>query len=320
MAEPRDEVSKARRTPSDEELGAAIPRERGSQDLRVGLFVIVGFVSFIIVLFLMTDPATLRGRYMVVTTMEDAGGVRKGDPVQMRGVNIGRIHGFEMTPDGAVDVTMEIEGEWEIPETSQVLLGEAGLFGGRTVEVIPGPGQTMVEEWDTIAGEGEGASLLETAGDLGVKAEAVLDRLNEALAGPTMGAVERSATELQALISELRQLASVQRVQLADLTESLNRSAQGLEDVSGAGADVASAVARADSTLLTLNRTSATLDRAAASLDTVLARLEAGEGTLGRLSVDESLYDNLNEAAESLAALATDIRENPKRYLTVEVF
>ena len=83
---------------------------------------------------------------------------------------------------------------------------------------------------------------------------------------------------------------------------------------------MASAVARADSALLTLNRTSATLDRAAGSLDSILARMETGQGTLGRLSRDDSLYVNLNRAAESIALLATDLRENPKRYLTVEIF
>jgi len=43
-------------------------------------------------------------------------------------------------------------------------------------------------------------------------------------------------------------------------------------------------VARADSTLLQLNRTVATLDEASTSLAVILARMEAGEGTLGKLS------------------------------------
>ncbi|MGD2068979.1 MAG: MlaD family protein [Gemmatimonadota bacterium] len=320
MAETSRDAGRGRAGPSDEDLRNAVPRDRGVGELRVGAFVIVGFISFIVVLFLLTDPASLRGRYMVVTTMQDAGGVRRGDPIQMRGVNIGRVHDFEMTPDGTVDITMEIEGDWRIPEGSVVSLGASGLFGGRTMEVVPGPGGSTVEEWDTIPGRGEGATLFETAGDLGSKAEDVLTHLNDLLAGPTMGSVEASAAELQVLLGELNRIAEVQRDQLGDLTASLNRSARGLEDAAGAGPDVASAVARADSALLTLNRTTTTLDRAMRSLDTILTRLEAGEGTLGRLTTDDSLYVNLNRAAESIALLATDLRENPKRYLTVEIF
>lgn len=320
MAENNGSGDTRRRPPSDDEIRNAVPKPRGSEDLRVGLFVIIGFVSFIVILFLMTDPASLRGRYMVVTTMEDAGGVRRGDPIQMRGVNVGRVHSFEMTSDGAVNLTLEIEGEWGIPEGSVVALGESGLFGGRTVELIPGPGEETVEEGDTLVGRGEGSSIFETAGDLGTKADQVLTRLNEALAGPTLGSVEGSTRELQALIVELREIANVQRRQLTELTTSLNRSAAGLEAASESGPRVASAVARADSALLVLNRTSSTLDRAASSLDTVLGRMETGEGTLGRLSADDSLYVSLNRAAESIALLATDMRENPNRYLKIEIF
>ncbi len=48
----------------------------------------------------------MRGRYMLVTTVENAGGVRRGDPVEMRGVIIGRINGFEMMADGRVAVRL----------------------------------------------------------------------------------------------------------------------------------------------------------------------------------------------------------------------
>ena len=84
----------------DAELRANLPRDKGTRQLRVGAFVIVGLVSFFIVLFLLTDPGTFRGRYDVFTRLGDAGGVRRGDPIQMRGVIIGRVSGFEMGSDG----------------------------------------------------------------------------------------------------------------------------------------------------------------------------------------------------------------------------
>lgn len=308
------------RGPTDEELERAVPRERGGRELRVGVFVLIGLLSFVVALFLLTDPATLRGRYMVVTMMEDAGGVRRGDPIQMRGVNIGRLHTFEMTPDGRVAVTMEIEGEWDIPEGSIATLGASGIFGGRTVEVVPGDGAHGVEPWDTIPGSSAAGDLMETATELGERAETVLARISATLDEPTVGTIQGTTRELQALITELRQIAAVQRSQLQTLTTSLNRSAEGLESAAEAGPGVASAVARADSALLQLNRTSATLDRVAGRLDLFFGRMEAGEGTLGRLSTDDSLYVNLNQAAAEISLLARDIRENPGRYITVEIF
>ena len=49
-------------------------------------------------------------------------------------------------------------------------------------------------------------------------------------------------------------------------------------------------------------------------------RIERGEGTLGKLTTDDSLYVNLNHAVANLNQLTTDIRANPRKYLSVSVF
>lgn len=188
------------------------------------------------------------------------------------------------------------------------------------MEIIPGTSEETVEAWDTIPGVSEGATIFQTAGDLGKQAEEVLGRLRAALDESTVTGVQGSVQELESLLRELRGIAAVQRDQLAGLTASLNRSAMGLEEAAGAGPDVRSAAARADSALLQLNRTMGTLEAATVSLDTILARLESGEGTLGRLSRDEALYENMNQAAANLASLAEDIQANPGRYVRVEIF
>ena len=94
MSESKKNVGLGRDTPTDAELLAAVPRKATGRQARLGLFVIVGLLSFVTVLYWMTDPATFRGRYMLVTTMEDAGGVRGGDPVSMKGIIICRVHDF----------------------------------------------------------------------------------------------------------------------------------------------------------------------------------------------------------------------------------
>ena len=112
---------------TDEELKAAVPRGQRNREFRVGIFVLVGAVSVLLALFLLTDPSTFRGRYVVSTLVEDAGGIRRGDPVQMRGVNIGRVMGFTMAPPrGGVRIDLELEGDWSIPSDSRTRLVSSG--------------------------------------------------------------------------------------------------------------------------------------------------------------------------------------------------
>jgi phospholipid/cholesterol/gamma-HCH transport system substrate-binding protein len=306
--------------PSDDELRGTLPKDTGSRQLRIGLFVILGVVSFFTVLFLLTDPGTFRGRYDVFTRLSDAGGVRRGDPIQMRGVIIGRVSGFEMAQDGLVNIRLELEGEWEIPQGSTVELAEAGIFGGRTVEVVPGTGPGIMMPGDTIPGADEGGGLMAMAGDLAAEAEVLMGRLTELLDTTTVQSMQGVTQEALGLTRDIRDVLAEQRSEIGRLTASLNRTAEGLEAAGAAGADVASAAARADTLLAQLNNSTARLDGVLASLDTVIGRMARGEGTLGRLSTDESLYANLDSAALSLNALLVDLKENPKRYLTVEIF
>jgi phospholipid/cholesterol/gamma-HCH transport system substrate-binding protein len=156
--------------------------------------------------------------------------------------------------------------------------------------------------------------------ELSGQAGSVLERLESLLSRETVGSVQGSARELEQLLTDLSAVTREQRHAIDELMESLTRSAAGFEDAAAAGPDVARAAARADSAMALLAETSQNLDAATLSLRTVLGRMESGEGTLGRLSTDETLYVNLNTAAESLAALIQDLQANPNRYINISIF
>ena len=306
--------------PSDDELMNAVPKGTGGSEVRVGIFVILGIISIFAVLFMLTDPSTFRGRYKIVTVLENAGGIRRGDPIQMRGVIIGKINKFELKQDGDVAITMEIERDWPVPVGSRTVLGATGLFGGRTMEVIQGAGPDYVASWDTIPGADAGGDIMGTIDELGGKAGTVMERIEALLSDATVTAVQGSASELETLLTELSGVISEQRGTLKDLTQSLARSAEGLEDAAAAGPDIARAAARADSAMIALTATGENLDAAISSLRSVMARMDAGEGTLGKLSTDDSLYVNLNKAAESIFALLEDLQANPSKYINISIF
>lgn len=301
----------------DEDLLAALPTRSANREVKVGVFVILGTLAFFVALFGLTDVGTFRGRYYTNTVIEHAGGMRNGDPVQMRGVNIGRVSSFNMVPDG-VAVRLEIYNRYDVPEDSRVVVRSAGLLGGMVVDVVPGTSTTRASEDQVIVGVVE-ADIMSTATDLGGQAESVLARANLLLSDSTIGSVGSSATELQALLADLGALAATQRAELALLSQSLRRSAEGVERAT-AGPELERAVANIDSLTFRLDETTRTLGTASTSLESVLGRIDRGEGTLGRLTSDESLYENLNAAVLSLQELVNDIRREPRRYLNVSVF
>jgi phospholipid/cholesterol/gamma-HCH transport system substrate-binding protein len=302
-----------------------IPAARGRhREVWVGLFVIVGLVLGLLLLFTMTDPALFRGRYIVITTVPDAGGIRRGDPVQMRGVNIGRILFFRIGQQG-VEVGLEIEGEYPVPADSKVHLKSAGLLGGMVADIEPGRSPQTLSAGDRIPGS-TAAALMPAAERIVDSGEKVLTRVEQALSEQTVAEVkntvaslERGSAEAEALLKELRSLTSEQRERVRTITDSLRRAAEGVEGAA-TRPELTRAIERLDAISSQLERTTSSLDRSTGSLEKVLERVERGEGTLGRLSKDDALYLHMDEASQNLSKLLDDLRRNPKRYVKLSLF
>lgn len=311
---------------TEEELLSALPSRSANREVKVGLFVLIGVAAFLIAIFTFTDVGTFRGRYYLFTAVDNAGGMRRGDPVQMRGVNIGRVVEFGMAPGTpGVRIRMEIENEYRVPAGSRAEVQSSGLLGGMVVNIIPSASTQEAEDGAEIPGK-TAAGLFDTAAGLGTRADTVLMRANQLLAPGTTAAIGQSAVELQALIAELNGVAVEQRKQLTALSASLRRSSANAELATGGvarlttGPELQRSIAHIDSLTAQLDLTTRNLNTASTSLNSVLGRMDRGEGTLGKLSRDDSLYVNLNQAVVNLKTLVADFQANPKKYINVSVF
>ena len=47
--------------------------------------------------------------------------------------------------------------------------------------------------------------------------------------------------------------------------------------------------------------------------------MNKGEGTIGKLSTDPTLYNNLTASSQELKEFLADFRRNPKKYLSIKL-
>lgn len=301
----------------DREVLAAVPPTARAREFRVGIFVILGIAAFFTILFSMTNPAMFRGRYMMTTHVEDAQGIRRGDPVRMRGINVGRVHDFELDR-GGVTVTLEVNGEWAVPRGSRAELTSAGLLGGMIVSIVPGDGGGAMSAWDELPGTSVDG-VFDQAGDLAGGAQDVLVRIQALLSDSTVAGTAETVAAFRDLLQSLTGVVDDQAAEIRSITESLARSAENVEGLTDAE-ELQRAIASAESAISTLDRTAASAETAASRLDAVLAGIERGDGTIGQLFKNDSLYHSLNAAAASLKDLLDDVKENPGRYISIKVF
>jgi phospholipid/cholesterol/gamma-HCH transport system substrate-binding protein len=298
------------------------PSSRGhGREVWVGIFVIAGFLATLGFLFTMTSPAMFRGRTVVTTVVSDAGGIRKGDPVVMKGVVIGRTLKFVINrQEQNVAVKLEIEGEYQVPKDSRVEIKSSGFMGQMAADVIPGTSSETVKSGDVLPGTLRGGGdVMENANKAVTKADDVMVQVKKMLSDDVVKNVQDSTTEMNGLMKQLSATTTEQRTQLAALTQSLRKSAEGLEGAA-TRPEIQTAIKKADEAMGHLSEASGSFKRSAASLEQFTERLNSGEGTLGKLSKDDSLYKNLNEAALNASKLMADFREHPKKYVKLSLF
>lgn len=308
----------------EQPLPALTPSRFRDRELWVGVFVILGVAAVLTALFTLTDASFFRGRYIIRTVVTDAGGIRRGDAVQMRGVNIGRVTSFRVAPEG-VAVDLEIDNQYPIPSDSRVELRSSSLLGGMVANIIPGTSAAKARGGLVLPGS-VGKGIFDQIDALQISAGQALVRVQTLLDEKTIQNVHEGGDDLRKLMRELKEMASEQRSEFVAITGSLRHTVEALEQTT-TGPEIDRSVKRIDVITTKLDSVASAFDRTVRSAESILARIDRGEGSLGKLTRDDALYNNASEAAatmkkaaEEFARLATDVRAEPKKYLKLSVF
>jgi len=160
---------------------------------------------------------------------------------------------------------------------------------------------------------------MDTASGIAASAQGVVSKVQKAVEGPTLENLEKSSAEVRSLLADVKSLTNDEHKQLLALTATLDHGAQAFDRIANGGS-IDRSLSQVDATTASLEHTSATLSKTAESLQGVLDRLDRGEGTLGKMSRDPELYDDLKRTTDSLNALVEDIKKNPKRYVKLSLF
>jgi phospholipid/cholesterol/gamma-HCH transport system substrate-binding protein len=242
----------------------------------------------------------------------------------MRGVNIGRVMGFSIGEKG-VQIRLEIVGEYGVPLDSKVELRSAGMLGGMVATVVPGVSPRRARYGDSLEGAPQ-EQVMDAAKALVDRAGKAMDRVDAMMSDAFVKDVQGSGAEAHDMLKNLSETVKEQRAEIKKLEDSLLKNSQGLEKVTN-GPELERALKRLDAMTERTDKLVASMNKSAESVQQLLARVERGEGTLGKLSKDEAMYNELNETVKSfrqtskdLSELMQDIKKNPKKYFKFSVF
>ncbi|MBK7946846.1 MAG: MCE family protein [Flavobacteriales bacterium] len=278
------------------------------------------------------DLLTKRNVYHAV--YNDISGVTSASPVFMNGLKVGQVVNTELKHDGSGRVVVSFqlnERQLKLPKDTKLQIYSADLFT-RALQIIRGNAEEIAQAGDTLVGDAE-LSLTDAVGaqidPLKRKAEAMfanvdslLSALQRILNDSTVGDIDASFSSIRGTLENLNRTSARLDALIATESSSIHAVIENLRRVTN---NLDSYHAQLNSILTNLDTMSGTLAgeqtrkamadlaESSAKLKGIMTGLEQGEGSMGALLKNDTLYDNLQQASRELDLLLEDLRLNPKQ-------
>ncbi len=313
-----------------------------SKEFKIGAVVICAIAAFIWGLNFLKGYDILSRKNVLYAVYPQIDGLIEANPLMVKGYKIGQVNQITLIKKGGeyqVLVKFLITEDVKIPKHSIAKAVSSDLLGSKAVEIIYSNETEFVQSGDTLLAASE--EDLKTAVDkrltpLQKKAEGLLSSIDSVMVivetvlnantrdnlSKSFESIKKAITSLEQTCYKLDDLVATEKSKISSILSKLNSVAAMLEQNTG----------KIDNILTNFNNLSDSLakaqlkdaidnaDKTLKELNILVAQINAGQGTLGKLAKNDSLYNNLNKASEDLDKLMKDLRINPERYIHFSVF
>jgi phospholipid/cholesterol/gamma-HCH transport system substrate-binding protein len=289
---------------------------------KVGVFTVVTVVAGLLIYRFVNKGVGDGNGYVVYALMDDATGIARHSRVRIAGIPVGTIESIRLQ-GGQARIDIRIDEEVPLYEDAAVTKVSSSLLGEYFLRITPGTeGREQLEDGDRIQVVVEGTStddIMRQVADIAKDVRAV----SKSLAN-TVGS-ERGEQNLRDTLENLARVTEALNQTVRENRESIRNILVNVEQITERGApeverilenvrvstnEIRTMLAQAPTPegqpgevrqiVERVNRASESLENALQDIEQVSGRLERGEGTLGRLTKDERLINEVEGIAEGV--------------------
>lgn len=300
-----------------------------SKEIKLGIFAtVILTVSFFLINYLRGEDIFNR-EIELISRYSDVEGLLPSSPVYIKGYKAGKVS--EVTYDTEsedFEVVCSIRKEFRIPSDSRMTIYSVDIMGTKGVRIDMGSSSSYAEDGDQLLPAYEAGLIDGIAGSAGTlieKVNSTLDSLGVTVSGINSLLSDANRDHISNTLSHLESTISN--------IESLSRSVEGrseelsafISDLSILSDKMVGIVEKADSAMAGINTavtsiSESDLQGVISSLKIFLDNVNDPDGTVGKLFVDDSVYDSVDSLLNDIDSLIRKIEENPKKYLRISVF
>ncbi len=308
---------------------------------------LIGFVAVLTLMLFYWGFNFLKGEdlfskdktYIVI--YDKISGLNVSNPVVVNGYKIGRVSKMyfkENDPQAHIVVEIKISNDIKIPKNSVARIN-SDFLGVNTIEIKLGDSPVEAEPGDTLSGRIATTLQEEFSQQLlpfKVKAEKMMASMDTVLEGirymfnretqdnlgraiksieVTFKNMEKASTELSLMMEEERSRFRDLMDNAVSISQNIEKNNAQIDNILHNFSGISDSLAKVD-----FAQTMQDVDSAMFHLAAILTKIDSGEGTMGQLVHNDTLYYELEGASRELNQLLEDIKLHPNRYVKVSVF
>lgn len=300
-----------------------------SKELKIGVFAVsVLVMSFFLINYLRGEDIfnkeiELSSRY------ENVEGLVASAPVFIKGYKAGKVSEVIYDPEsGFFDVICSVSKEFSIPSDSRMTIYSVDIMGGKGIRIDLGTSAELARDGDELTPSFEAGLMDGLAGGVGPLLEKVsntLDSLSVTVSGVNRLLSEENQTSIRGTLAHLE----ITMKNVSSLSSSIEGKSDALvafmDDLSVLSSKFNVIADKVDTTMGDVSSLVASLDEEdiqeiVTSFKLLLENINDPDGTIGKLLVDNSVYDSVDELLNDIDSLVRKIQENPKKYIKISVF
>lgn len=306
-----------------------------SNELKIGLITLVAIAITYVGFRVMKDEPFLTNTKVMYTKFQSVDGLIRGSNVYLNGFKVGTVKEMEYLSDvDSALITLNITEPVKLPVGTKAQLASPDFLGSATIRLLKTEGDNFMPWGSYLEGvkkEGILDSFSDRGTELADSVSSTLDLTNEALR-ELVELQKNNKEDLTASVGNVRTTTEVLQELLTRRQEEIDSmildtraTLQNLRQLSdSSGADLEAMIGNLETFSASLERVSGDLESSTASLTSILGKIDGGDGTIGLLVNDPSVYRNMDSLTVNLNELIKGIQEDPRRYLKhmrlVEIF
>lgn len=248
-------------------------------ELRVGIFIVVGLILLLLMIYLFHGFAMRGNFYIINATFPFGGGIQAGTPVMVAGYTVGAVQSVSWDSENQIiRAILNINSSCRIKEDAKLVVDSKGMLGETYLEFTPGsPAKPDLEPGATVHGQ----------------------------VPPTMSQMKVESLEM---IQTITKAVS----EIGDLASHLSKQIKERSEQAG------TLMVEAEGLLTELRDSNKKLNDGLENISDISLQIREGKGAAHAFIYERELYDRTNqllkdagEAARKAADLAAYLKENP---------